>query len=180
MQKIFLYRLFKDAKFFFVFALLFITVYAVVLRKQMDMLVFPINNMFSTSNVKDFRTFTYAVKLNGNIIKITDDPILKKDFSENSLQIFSRWLQADGKDLMTDFLDRKISDSARKRNYLNRLTPPKATIITWPAWFASFHHLKLTSGDSIEVWQYNFDFKESDFVMTDSLLVIKENVGDEF
>lgn len=176
MNKIFLYRLFKESKFFFIFAVLFILAYVIVLRKQMDMLFFPINSMFSNNSSKDLSTSTYAVKLNSKIVKITDDLYLKKDFSENSLQVFSKWVKGGGKDLMTGLLERKISDSVKRQPYLNKLTPPKTTIETWPVWFVKFHHLPVKMGDNIEIWEYKFDLVYKKFVLIDSSLITKQTV----
>ena len=176
MTKIFLYRLYKESKIFFLFALIFILAYIIVLRKQMDMLIFPINSMFSNNSAKNFSTTTYAVKLNSNIIRITDDLYLKKDFSENSLQIFSKWVKADGKDLMTGLLERKISDSLKRVPYLKNLTPPKSTLQTWPVWFVNFHHLQIRVGDNIEIWEYRFDLIKNNFILKDSSLITRQTV----
>ena len=179
MRRLFLYRLFKESKIFFFFATLFILGYAIVLRKQMDMLLFPINNMFSNNTDIDFSTSTYAVKFNGNIVKITDDLYLKKDFSENSLQIFSKWIKADEKDLMTNLLERRIMDSAKRIAYLNKLTSPKNTVRTWPVWFVKFHHVKTRVGDKIEIWEYKFDLINNNFILKDSLLITKQFIINE-
>ena len=179
MNKIFLYRLFKEAKIFFLFAVLFILAYFIVLRKQMDMLLFPINNMFSINNAQDFSTTTCGLKLNANVVKITDDPYLKKDFSENSLQVFSKWIKAGGKDLMTGLVEKRITDTVSRNKYLKKLTPPKSTIYTWPVWFVKFHNLPIIAGDKIEIWEYKFYLKQNDFVLKDSSLIIKQTVTDE-
>lgn len=179
MQRIFLYRLFKKARLFFLFAMLFILSYVVVLYKQMDMLLFPINSMFSATAAKDFSTFTYALKLNDSIVKITDEPYVKKDFSENALQNFSKWIMADRADLMTSLIDRRISDSTKRKYYLKKLTAPENTLRTWPVWFAQFNHVPVTAGDKIEIWKYLFYFNENKFVLTDSLLITQQTVANE-
>ena len=176
MDKFFLYRLFKEAKLFFLFAVLFMLAYAVVLKKQMDMLLFPINNMFSVHNTNDFSTFTYAVKLNGKLVKITDDPYLKKDFSESSLQMFSKWVKSDKKDLITNLINRRIADTITRKKYLKNLVPPTSSINTWPVWFVKFHNLPVKVGDNIEVWEYTFQLKQNKFLLTDSVLVTKQIV----
>lgn len=179
MNKVFLYRLFKGSKILFLFAVVFISCYGIVLRKQMDMLLFPINSMFSDVKTQDFSTTTYALKLNGDVVKITDDSYLKKDFSENSLQIFSKWIKANSKDLMTDLLEREIKDSARRIFFLKNLTPPKNTIQTWPAWFVKFHHLQTRLGDNIEIWEYRFDLINNNFILKDSSLITKQFIVNE-
>lgn len=176
MTKIFLYRLYKESKIFFLFAVIFILTYIIVLRKQMDMLIFPINSMFSNNTATDFSTTTYAVKLNGNIIRITDDFYVKKDFSENSLQIFSKWVKAGGKDLMTGLLERRVIDSLKRKTFLKNLTPPKGTLQTWPVWFVNFHHLQTREGDNIEIWEYRFDLIQNNFILRDSSLITKQTV----
>ncbi len=179
MHKLFLYHLFKEAKLFFLFAILFILAYVIVLRKQMDMLLFPINSMFSMQTARDFSTSTYALKLNGKIVKITDDPYLKKDFSESSLQMFSKWIKADRKDLMTGLLERRITDTNTREKYLKKLAPLPNTINTWPVWFVKFHHLPVRVGDGVEIWEYTFDVTENTFKLRDSTLVIKQTVTNE-
>ena len=178
-NKFFLYRLFKEAKPFFLFASLFIGAYAIILSKQMDMLLFPINSMFSVHTKKDLSTSTYALKLNGNIVKITDDSYLKKDFSEGSLQQFSKWIKADKKDLMTNLLERRIADAVTRKRYLKHLTAPANTINTWPVWFAKFHDLPVRVGDGLEIWEYSFKHENNMFVLTDSVLVTKQTVANE-
>ncbi len=153
--------------------------YVIVLRKQMDMLLFPINNMFSVKKSNDFTTSTYAVKLNGALVKITDDPYLKKDFSESSLQMFSKWTKAGKKDLMTNLLERRITDTATREKYLKKLAPLPNTITTWPVWFVKFHHLPVRVRDGIEIWEYTFDVTENAFKLRDSTLVIKQTVTNE-
>ena len=179
MKKLFLYKLFKESKIFFLFTVAFILGYAIVLSKQMDMLIFPINSMFSNTTAKDFSTSTYALKLNGKLVKITADPYLKKDFSENSLQVFSKWIKADRKDFMTELLERKIADSTKRISFLNKLTPPKQTVETWPIWFLKFHHIKINAGDNIEIWEYSFNLKKNQFALKDSSLITKQIVINE-
>ena len=179
MNKNFLYRLFKEARFFFLFAVLFILGYSVALYKQMDMLVFPLNNMFSKSNARDFTTTTYAVKLNGKIIHITDDKYLKKDFSENSLQMFCKWIKADGKDIITGVVEKRIKDSVQRIFLLKNLKPPKNTLQTWPGWFIKFHGFPITEGDEITIWEYRFSLQKDHFILRDSSLVIKQSVAKE-
>ena len=179
MTKIFLYRLFNESKIFFLFTVAFILGYAIVLSKQMDMLIFPINSMFSNTTAKDFSTSTYAVKLNGKLIKITEDLYLKKDFSENSLQVFSKWIKADRKDLMKQLLERRIADSTKRILLLTNLTPPKETVQTWPIWFLKFNHIEINTGDNIEIWEYNFDLEKNQFALKDSALITKQIVINE-
>ena len=179
MKKIFLYKLFKESKIFFLFTVAFILGYAIVLSKQMDMLIFPINSMYSSTTAKDFSTSTYAVKLNGKLIKITEDPYLKKDFSENSLQVFSKWIKADRKDLITQLLERRIADSTKRILLLTKLTPPKETVQTWPIWFLKFNHIEINTGDNIEIWEYNFDLEKNQFALKDSALITKQIVINE-
>ena len=176
MRKIFLYRLYKESKIFFLFAVFFILAYVIVLSKQMDMLFFPINSMYSKSKAQDYLSTTYAVKLNGNIIKITDDFYLKKDFSENSLLSFSKWIKSGGKDLMTELLEKKIIDSLKRNPFLQNLTPPKSTLQTWPVWFVKFHNLQIKIGDDIEIWEYRYDLLNQNFILKDSLLITKQTV----
>ena len=179
MKKLFLYRLYKEFKMFFIFTVLFIAGYVVALKKDMDMLLFPLNSMFSNNATTDFSTSTYAIKLNGNLVKITDDPYLKKDFSENSLQVFSKWIKADGKDLMTGLLEKRIADSTKRAFFLSKLTPPKQTVETWPIWFLKFHQIKIKTSDNIEIWEYNFNFQKNQFVLKDSSLITKQIVVNE-
>lgn len=176
MNKFFLYRLFKESKIFFLFSIFFMLGYAVALSKQMDMLFFPLNSMFSDNTMTGFSTTTYAVKLNGKVVKITDDMYLKKDFSEGTLQVFSKWIKADTKDFMTELLKRKIIDSVKRKAYLDKLTPPKTTAQTWPIWFLSFHHIKINLGDNIAIWQYRFDLINKHFILKDSSLITKQTV----
>ena len=179
MKKIFLYRLFHESKIFFPFAVAFILAYAVVLNKQMDMLLFPINSMFSTNSKQDFSTSTYAVKINGNIVKITNDPYLKKDFSENSLQIFSKWIKADRKNFMSELLKRKIADTTKRNLLFKKLIPPNQTLETWPIWFLNFHNHKINTGDKIEIWEYRFKLEKDNFLLQDSSLITKQAVVNE-
>ena len=179
MTKIFLYRLFKESKIFFLFTVAFIIGYAIVLSKQMDMLIFPINSMFSNTTAKDFSTSTYAIILNGKLIKITEDLYLKKDFSENSLQVFSKWIKADRKNLMTELLERRIADSTKRILLLTKLTPPKQTVKTWPIWFLKFHHIKINAGDNIEIWEYKLNLEKNQFSLKDSALITKQIVINE-
>lgn len=87
--------------------------------------------MYDNSAVKDFTTIIYAVKLYRRIVKISND-LYKKNFSVFTVQLFSKCIRAGRKDLMTSLLERKIKDSVNRQSYLEKLTPPKTELITWP------------------------------------------------
>ena len=176
MNNIFLYRLFKESKIFFLFAVIFISGYAIVLNKQIDMLVFPHNSMFAKNTSPKSVTTTFAVKLNGKLIKITDDLYIKKDFSENSLQVFSKWIKADGKDLMTNLLNKRIADSTKRNLYLQKLTSPQSAVYTWPIWFLKFHSVKVIKGDKIEIWSYEYKLANKNLILQDSSLITNQTV----
>ena len=135
--------------------------------------------MFTEENKSALSTSTFAVKVNNNIVKITDDAYLKKDFSENSLQTFAKWIITDRKDFMSNLLERKFVNTAQRTFYTNYLTPPQNTLSTWPVWFVKFHDVQIEVGDAIEIWQYNFVISNNTLVLKDSFLINKQNAINE-
>jgi hypothetical protein len=146
--------------------------YCVTLYKQMDMLFFPLNHMFSQSNAAIEPT-TYAIKVNNNPIKITNKLYWKKDFSENTLAQYAQWVSNGHTNFMSQYLFQKISDSNKRSHFLKLLTPDISVKESWPKWYIQFNNNKCVKADSISIWKYTFIGAKNSFLLHDSILIYK-------
>jgi hypothetical protein len=174
MKQLFLYRLLKHSTPAFIFVVLFISFYAITFFKKMDMVLFPFNNMYTVDFTKNKTATTYAMKINGNMVKITHQPYWKKDFLETSLNVYSKYIRYHRKVFLDDYIPYKFHNEQTRKILLHGLTPDKTTAMSWPAWYVHFAGYNLPANSTIELTQYNFLLDKEQAVLKDSISIFKE------
>jgi hypothetical protein len=173
MRNIFIYRLFKYSPQACVVVLLFIASYAVVFYKKMDMVFFPYNSMFTIDFTKTSKSVTYAVKLNGQLVKITHQPYWKKDFLETSLYGYCKYISSGRTVFLDGYIKQKFGDEKIRDLLLKNLTAGKEAAMDWPSWYCKFAGYSVPSKSNIELMQYHFSFENNQATITDSISIYK-------
>ena len=100
------------------------------------MLFFPYNSMYAIDFTKKNTASTYALKINGSPVKITNNLYWKKDLLETSLNAYCRYLQHDHTVFLNDYISYKFKNKRISDLLLSRLIPDKAEALQWPLWYA--------------------------------------------
>ena len=174
MKRLFLFRLYKFSRPAFFFVLLFIIFYAVVFYKKMDMVIFPYNNMFALKTSPEISPSTYAMRINGKLVPITDFPYWKKDFLETSLFNFAKFLQQGEKVFLEDYLKAKGYSKWAGGILNDRLLPDKNGAKHWPVWYTDFANQDIKAGDTYEIVRYNFEFTDDNYKLNDSVIIFSD------
>ena len=171
MKQFFLYRIFKHSLAAFILIVAFISLYIYFFSKKMDMVLFPYNSMYAVDFTKQHTTSTYAFKLNGKLVKITQNPYWKKDFLEASLLSFAKYKLSNDKVYMQQYLQVVIPNKERREVVSGRLSPSKFAVAHWPAWFIRFAGYSVNDTDSIQLMQYDFAFEGNRVILKDSSII---------
>ena len=169
LKQTFLYRLFVHSKTGFGVVLFILIFYSVTFSKRMGMIFFPYNNMFTVDFTKTNQAFTYAVKINGEMIPITGYLYWKKDFLESSLTTYVEYIENG----YTLYLESYLKSKRAGNSIVKNLLPQKELAAKWPLWFARFAHHSYSMPAKIEILQYNYVFKDGKAVLTDSGSIYK-------
>ena len=164
LKQTFLYRLFVHSKIGFATVLLIFIFYSVTFYRGMGMIFFPYNNMFTVDFTKTNKAFTYAMKINGEMIHTTDNLYWKKDFLESSLNTYAGYIKNRQTVYMESYLKLKKAGNRAFKNLL----PQKELAAQWPLWFINFAHYSYSIPAKVEIMQYNYVFKDGQAILTDS------------
>ncbi len=173
MQHAYLYRLFRHSKPAFIFVVCFILFYAATISKKMDMIFFPYNNMYAIDFSANAGSSTYAIKINGNPVKITGNLYWKKDMLETSLNGYCRYLKHNRKVFLHDYIPYKFKNEQLQHRLIDKLTPGEKQAYQWPKWFANAAGYMLKPGDEIEFMEYRFNLADGQAAMLDSAAIYK-------
>lgn len=173
MHRAFLYRLFRHSKPAIILAVCFILFYAVSISKKMDMIFFPYNNMYAIDFSGNTTTHTYALKINGNPVKITGNLYWKKDMLETSLNGYCRYIKHGRKVFLHDYIPYKFKNEQLQHVLVEKLTPDEHLAYKWPYWFARTAGYPLKPGDDIEFMEYRFNLSDGKAVIFDSSSIYK-------
>jgi hypothetical protein len=177
MKRFFLYRLFTSAKPWFVFCILFILLYGFFFLKKMDTVFTPYNGMFAFVNAKADKTSTVAIKLNNTIVPYTTNLWWKKDFFENAIAFYSRFM-LNGKQVpLNDYIKQKPLSAAQKQFLNKRLTPDSVAVRSFTRRLLLFANKKTTNSTTLEFVKYEFTFSDHRLLLTDSTSLLKINVS---
>lgn len=155
---------------------LFMICYTILFYKKMDMVFFPYNSMYTIDFTKSNKAVTYTMKINGNIVKITNQPYWKKDFLETSLAGYCNYILHDRTVFLDNYINQKFRNEQARNILLNRLTPGKTAAINWPRWYARFAGYTIPENAAIELWQYDLSYEKGNAVLTDSLSIYKTSL----
>ncbi len=139
----------------------------------MDMVFFPYNSMYAIDFKKNNTAATYAIKINGEPVKITHQPYWKKDMLETSLYGYCKYIMHDRTVFLDDYINRKFSNEQARNILLRGLTPGKTGTGNWPYWYGKFAGYVVPVNAAIELWQYNFSYENGQAVLTDSISIYK-------
>ena len=136
------------------------------------MLFFPYNGMYSIDFTKSNTATTYAMKVNGALVKISHNLYWKKDFLETSLYGYCRYVKNDRRVFLAGFLDQRYN--GKLHNILMQgLTPDKTQAMKWPQWYMQFAGYEIPAHATIELMQYDFHYETARSVITDSISIYK-------
>jgi len=175
LKNFFLYRAYKHSKLAAAVIAIFITVYAILFYKKMDMVLFRYNNMFSQPSANKSNVVFYAAKFNGQLIPITNKPYWKKDFLESSLASFANYIKNSNKTFMQFYLHNKFGNIKWYPMLYNKLVADSSAMLQFPLWyfkFASDKKVFVNQSVMISIWQYHYDFTAPYPLIKDSILVI--------
>ena len=178
MKRFFLYRLFKESKAWFIFSILFLVLYLFFFMKKMDTVFTPYNGMFAFVNNKPDQTSTIAMKLDGKAIVYTNKLWWKKDFFENTIAFYSRYMLNAKKVALNDYIQQKPFSESQKEFLSNRLTPDSFLIKSYASWLLNFADEKVQKNSTIEIIKYDFEFLDNKLLLKDSISLFKTQISD--
>jgi len=173
MKQLFLYRLFKHSKWAFAFIVLFLIFYAISFYKKMDMIFFPYNSMYAIDFTRANTASTYALKINGNPVKITNNLYWKKDLLETSLNAYCRYLKHDNNIFLNYYIVYRFKNKMIRELLLSRLIPGKKEARQWPLWYARTAGYEIPDTTTLEFMQYDFLFCNNKALLKDSTSIYK-------
>lgn len=135
----------------------------------MDMIFFPHNSMFAYAQKQQLKSSTYAVKVNNQLIRITDKPYWKKDFLEMSLSEYAKYIKNDSSVALHYYLSAKGLSSPFYSFLSHRLLPQNTHM--WFIWYLGFAGIKRTDKIAVDLYEYQLTYNQHQPVITDSTLV---------
>ena len=180
MKSFFLYRLFIVSKLWFVFCIFFILSYLLFFLKKMDSVFTPYNGMFAYVNAAPNKTSTIAIKLDDSLISYTHNLWWRKDFLENSIIIYSRYILHNKQVFLNDYINQKPFSSSQKEFLHKRLTPDSLKVKSYSNWLVTFLGQNPNNNSTLEFVKYDFNFMDEKLFLADStsLFKIKISNGD--
>lgn len=139
----------------------------------MDATFFPYNSMFTAPLQQKNTASTHAIKINGKRVAITKHLYWKKDFLEETLFNYSKYIQNGEKLFMQTYLDLRIADESNRRFLLRRLCPNAFAMRSWLNWYAGYAGASIEPGSNIELMRYDVRFEKNAAVLTDSVIIYK-------
>lgn len=181
MKRTFLYKLFKSSKPWFIFCVLFIFLYFFFVTKKMDSVFTPYNGMFAFVNTKPYKTSTIAVKLDNRLMRYTKNLWWKKDFFENSIAFYSRYIVNYKQVPLNDYIKQKPFSIGQKEFLYKRLLPDSIDVKLFPGWLIHYAGESASENSILEFVKYEFSFLNNKLILTDSttLFKIKVSNGDQ-
>lgn len=136
------------------------------------MMFFPYNNMYAIDFYHAPVATTYGMKINGRLVRFTNNFYWKKDLLETSLNAYCRYLKHGNKVFLHDYISAKFS--GKQQEFLFRqLTPSRESANKWPYWFANSAGYSLKEADEIAFLQYDFTLDNGRAVCNDSSVIFK-------
>ena len=177
MKSFFLYKLFKYSKPWFIFSIFFILFYLFFFMKKMDSVFTPYNGMFAFVNTKPNKTTTIAIKLDNKLVPYSNYWWWKKDFLENSIAFYSRYVLNAKQVALKDYIKQKPFSNYQKEFLYKRLMPDSVLSKSFPDWLLHYTNQYKTDNSILEFVKYDFNFSDSKLLLTDSTSLFKIKVS---
>ena len=174
MRQTYLYRLFLHSKAAFILVVAFIALYAFFFSKKMDMLVFPHNSMFAEkpADLND-TAYTYAIKLNGELVRITGFPYWKKDFIESSLIRYASYIEHNNMTYLHQYF---ASKNTIPQSWQERLVPSERAATAYLPWLVNYTGNAMKKSSKMELYRYNFVYDNGNALLKDSVLLFSQKI----
>ena len=143
----------------------------------MDSVFTPYNGMFAFVNTKPYTTTTIAVKLDSRLIHYTKNPWWEKDFFENSIAFYSRYIVNNKQVFLNDYIKQKPFSMSQKEFLYKRLIPDSMNAKFYPMWLMHFSGEDVSENSILEFVQYKFSFLNNKLLLTDSTTLFKIKVS---
>lgn len=177
MKRFFLYKLFKSSKPWFIFCVLFVLLYFFFFIKKIDSVFTPYNGMFAFVKTTPNKTTTIAVKLDNRLIPYTKNLWWKKDFFENSIAFYSRYIGNNKQVPLNDYIRQKPYSIGQKEFLYKRLIPDSVDIKFFPGWFIHYAGESASKNSILAFVKYEFSFSNNKLLLTDSTTLFKIKVS---
>ena len=176
MKRLFLYKLFKASKPWFNFCVLFTVLYLFFFLKKVDTVFTPYNGMFAFVKMKPYKTSTIAIKINNTIVPYSSNFWWKKDFFENSITLYSKYILNGKHVALTEYLKQKPFSILQKDFLIKRLTPDSVGVQSFPRWLLLYAEKNIPYNSTVEFIQYDFNFSNNKLHLADSISLFKIKV----
>ena len=143
----------------------------------MDSVFTPYNGMFAFINKNTYKTSTIAVKLNNTFVPYSNNLWWKKDFFENSISLYSRYIINSKQVGLFQYINRKSLNTAQKEFLFKRLTPDRCKVKIFPSWLVNYAGQGQNDNSSLEFLKYDFIFLDNKMVLIDSTILFKIKVA---
>ena len=146
----------------------------------MDSVFTPYNGMFAFVNDKPYKTTTIAIKLDNKLVPYSKYLWWKKDFFENSIAFYSRYILNAKQVALNNYIKQKPFSDPQKEFLYKRLTPDSVLVKSFPRWLEHYAGRDGTAHETMEFVKYDFNFLDSNLLLIDStsLFKIKVSNGD--
>lgn len=150
MRSLYLFRLYRQSKIGFIGVSLFVFVYALLLVKRMDMMLFPYNAMFAYNRSAADSGIVYRVKASEQPVLFTAFAYWKKDLLETAAFVYGRYVEAAHQVYLEQYLRSK--PAFFQYEFLQALYPSQASTAGWYRWYARLAGLPDTK--RYRMWKY--------------------------
>lgn len=171
MKNSFFLRLYRHSRAGFIALVIFLILYAIASFKGMDMVLFPLNDMFSKPSTQSGTVMVYAMEKDGRPVRYTGFPYWQKDLMETALQHYAAYLERGQKTSLGVFMEKREYPALLRK----RLEPDAEKAFRWPYWYLSYAG-QAPSPDSLKIKSYQMSCGVSGFRIIDSaVLYISKN-----
>lgn len=145
--------------------------------KKMDSVFTPYNGMFAFVNTKPNKTTTIAIKLDNKLVPYSNYLWWKKDFLENAIAFYSRYVLNARQVALKEYIKQKPFSNYQKEFLYKRLTPDSVLVKSFPRWLEDYVGKERNNYSMMEFVKYDFDFSDSKLLLTDSTSLFKIKVS---
>ena len=145
--------------------------------KKIDSVFTPYYYIFSFVKTASNKTCTIAVKSNNKLLPYTKNLWWEKDFFENSIAFFSRYVANNKQVSLNDYIRQKPNGIGQEEFYYKRLIPDSVDVKFFLGWFIHYAGEKVSENSILEFVKYEFSFLNKKLLLTDSTALFKIKVS---